>query len=207
MTNDEVMRRQLARKTGIPYQCIEDGKLDSDQWQLLTHAHTLLSEFPIFMDDNPQATIGYIESTILRYGPFDLIVVDHLGLLHEIQHSKTNEVVHVVGRAARAFKTIAKDYNLCALVVSQLNRGVESREDKRPLLSDLRDSGNIEEHADEVYMLYRDDYYNPESDLHNTLEIIRRKGRSKAQRRSCDLYFDGPTISLKNALRKEYQLG
>jgi replicative DNA helicase len=199
MTNDEVMRRQYSRITGIPHADIEEGRVSD--WDAMTQAGTAL-DVGVLVDDNPSATAGYIESVILKHGPFDLVVVDHLGLMSEVQHCNPASMVHTVGRTARAFKTMSKDYNTCVMLVSQLSRKVEERADKRPLLSDLRDSGNIEEHADEVYGLYRDDYYNTDSTTPNICEVIRRKGRNKAQRMSCDLYFDGPTISLKSAVHR-----
>lgn len=205
MTNDEVMKRQYARVTGIPFEVIDNGTILEPDWPKMVEANTILSHLPVIVDDNPSATVGYIESVILKNGPFDLVVVDHLGLMKEVQHCRPAEMVHIVGRTARAFKTIAKDYNTCVMLISQLSRKVEDRDDKRPILSDLRDSGNIEEHADEVYMMYRDDYYNPDSATPNICEVIRRKGRNKAQRRSCDLYFEGPTMTLKNATKRQVQ--
>jgi replicative DNA helicase len=206
MTNDEIMKRQYARVTGVPFEVIDNGTILEPDWPKMVEANTLLSNLPVMVDDNPNATIGYIESVILRNGPFDLVIVDHLGLMREVQHCRPSDLVITTGRMSRAFKTIAKDYNTEVMLISQLNRKCEEREDKRPILSDLRDSGNVEQDADEVYMMYCDDYYNPDSLTPNICEVIRRKGRNKAQRRSCDLYFEGPTMTLKNAIKREVRL-
>lgn len=206
MTNDEVMMRQQSRLTGIPYELIEDGRIPANDWPKMSEALERLSSLPVMLDDNTMPTIGYIESIILKHGPFDLVVIDHLGLMSEIQKCRPSELVTIIGKVTRAFKNIAKEYDTCVIEAVQLSRRCEERDDKRPVLSDLRDSGRIEEDADEVYMLYRDDYYNPETLTPNVTEVIRRKGRSKAAKRSCALYFDGPTTSFKNAVTREVRL-
>lgn len=206
MTNDEVMQRQQSRLTHVPFEALESGNIDDADWPKITDAYNNLASLPVFIDDVPNPTVGYIESVILKHGPFDLVVVDHLGLMSEVQLAKPHEMVHVVGKTARHFKSIAKDHDTQVILISQLSRRVEERDDKRPVLSDLRDSGNIEEHADEVYMLYRDEYYDPNTDKKNICEVIRRKGRNKAQRKICNLYWNGPTMSLANALTREVAL-
>ena len=206
MSNDEVNRRQKSRLSGVPYENLESGMMTAEQIEDATKAFERLSNIDLYIDDNSEPTMSYIESVVIKHGPFDLVIIDHLGLIYEVQHAQKGELVNVIGRVTRACKVMAKERNTCVMLLAQLSRKCEERDDKRPILPDLRDSGRIEEDADEVYAIYRDGYYNPESDTPNTCEIIRRKGRNKSQRSACDLFWHGPTMSFKNMVKREVKL-
>ncbi len=145
----------------------------------MSHAITTLDGLPLTILDNPQMTISSLrlaaKRETLKNGPLGLIVLDYLQLLES--ENRTENRVQEISTISRQLKLLARELNVPVMALSQLNRGVESRQDKRPLLSDLRDSGALEQDADQVWMLYRDEYYNKDSQHRGIVEVIISKNR------------------------------
>ncbi|GLT02951.1 replicative DNA helicase [Sphingobium jiangsuense] len=150
---------------GVPYELIRDGRAEGNDLRALASAGRAFRDLPINIVDAGSLTIGRLNAIVRRWKrrmaakgqSLDLVVVDYLQLLHP--DSKTRSTVEAVSEVSRGLKAIAKTHDLGVLALAQLNRGVEQREDKRPMLSDLRDSGQIEQDADAVVFLYRQEYY------------------------------------------------
>ena len=137
-----------------------------------------LSRMDIRIDDNPTITVADINAKCRRLDNLGLIIIDYLQLMQGSGYGKNNENrVVVVGEISRSLKIMAKELNVPVICLSQLSRAVESRTDKRPILSDLRESGAIEQDADSVMFLYRDEYYNPNTEETGTAECIVAKNR------------------------------
>lgn len=152
--------------------------LQSDDWPRLTNAVSNGVDKRFFIDDKPAMSLNYIRSvsrkTLAREGRLDAIMVDYLQLM---EHAKSARKDLDIGDISRGMKNLARELKCAVILLSQLNRGLESRPDKRPLMSDLRESGSIEQDADVILMLYRDEVYYPESDSKGVAEIICRKNR------------------------------
>ena len=189
MSADEVVQRWISRAIRIPFDDMKRGNIPEQKWSDIIRAYSLISELPIIVNDNARMTIGKVESEISKHQDLGLVIIDHLGLMSDPLmkgESETNRL----GRISWAFKQFSKIYDVPVLAVSQLNRGVEARRDKRPMLSDLRESGNIEQNADVVLMLYRDEYYNPNTQAKSICEVIPRKVRSGNSGLMAELYFN-----------------
>ena len=141
-------------------------------------ASAALSQTDIRVDDNPAITVAEMNAKCRRVENLGLVVVDYLQLMNGSGYGKGGESrVNVVSEISRSLKIMAKELNVPVICLSQLSRGPEGRTDKRPMLSDLRESGSIEQDADIVLFIYRDDYYNDESEKKNTAELIVAKNR------------------------------
>lgn len=206
MSKEELIYRQLSRMMDIPARDLKAGKIPDDRWPEFIQAQEILNTLPVYIYDVASPTLAHLESAILKHGPFDLVVLDHLGLMSEVQSADDRSKVNAIGRVTRACKVMAKTHDVCFCLISQLSRACESRDDKRPVLSDLRDSGHIDQDADDVYMLYRDDYYHDDSQTPNVCEIIPRKRRSHDPYTKCDLYWVGRTTSFKNLIQRPIAL-
>ena len=141
-------------------------------------ASASLSQTDIRIDDNPTITVAEISAKCRRLDNLGLIIIDYLQLMTNSGYGKSSDNrVQVVGDISRALKIMAKDLNVPVICLSQLSRAVESRTDKRPIMSDLRESGAIEQDADEVLFLYRDEYYNENTEDKGVAECIVSKNR------------------------------
>jgi replicative DNA helicase len=161
MSSDQLATRILAEQAGIPSEALRMGKISRDDFQQLSYASQRLSELPLYIDDTPALTIGAIRSRarrLKRRHDIGLIVIDYLQLLQGSGRSQDNRV-NEISEISRGLKTLAKELQVPVIALSQLSRAVESREDKRPMLSDLRESGSIEQDADMVWFIFREDYY------------------------------------------------
>ncbi len=180
MGNDEVMNRMVAADGRVPLQRIRDTKLIPDHWTRISEAVGRITQMPLEIFDDSHANLVTIRSqarrVASRYGRLGLIVVDYVQLVDPIgkHHNREGEVAEV----ARGLKKLARELGVPVLALAQLNRGLEQRADKRPMLSDLRESGEIENAADVVAFLYRDDYYRPDSPDRGMAEVIVAKQRS-----------------------------
>ena len=137
------------------------GKISRDDFQQLSYASQRLAELPLYIDDTPALTIAALRTRarrLKRRHDIGLIVVDYLQLLQGSQRSQDNRV-NEISEISRGLKTLAKELQVPVIALSQLSRAVEQREDKRPMLSDLRESGSIEQDADMVWFVFREDYY------------------------------------------------
>ena len=178
MSREQLAMRLLASESFIEMQKLATGKLSEEEWGKLCMASAALSQTDIRIDDNPSVTVADINAKCRRLDNLGLVVIDYLQLMQGSGYGKNSENrVTVVGEISRALKIMAKELNVPVVCLSQLSRAVESRTDKRPILSDLRESGAIEQDADAVLMLYRDDYYNPDTEEKNVAECIVSKNR------------------------------
>lgn len=192
------MQRAVAHVSGVDADVLKDGsKISIEDWNKLSVAVVKIKKWPLFIDDTPGLTASEVRSRARRmarkHGSPKIIIIDHLKQLKFAGKNLVNEV----GEATKQFKAMSKEFGCPVVLLCQLNRGVESRLDKRPLLSDLRDSGEIEQDADLVVFLYRDEYYNEESDQKGVIEMITRKGRD-IQIGTDKCFANLKTMSIKN---------
>ncbi|MBL0385087.1 replicative DNA helicase [Tumebacillus sp. ITR2] len=179
MGKEQLVQRILCAEANIDAGRMRSGMLDEDDWPKLTMAVGSLSETPIFIDDTPGITVHDIRAKCRRLKAehgIGLVLIDYLQLISG--NGRTDNRQQEVSEISRTLKLIARELDVTVIALSQLSRSVEQRQDKRPMMSDLRESGSIEQDADIVSFLYRDDYYNPESERKNIVEFIIAKQRS-----------------------------
>ena len=177
MSREQLASGLLSNESFVDSQLLLTGKLSEEEWGKLGLAAYALSQTDILVDDNPSITVTEMNAKCRRVDNLGLIIIDYLQLLTSATGKVSDNRVSAVGEISRALKIMAKELNVPVICLSQLNRANESRADKRPMLSDLRESGSIEQDADEVLFLYRDDYYNPDSEEKNVAECIVAKNR------------------------------
>jgi replicative DNA helicase len=194
MGADQLVSRMLCAEGNIDAQRLRNGQLQADDWGKLTMAMGSLSNAGIYIDDSPGIRVSEIRSKCRRLKQehgLGMILIDYLQLIQGSVNSKENRQQEV-SEISRSLKGLARELNVPLIALSQLSRDVESRQDKRPMMSDLRESGSIEQDADIVGFLYRDDYYDTESEKQNIIEIIISKQRN------------GPVGNVELAFVKEY---
>ncbi|MGH3000403.1 MAG: replicative DNA helicase, partial [Gaiellaceae bacterium] len=196
MSKSEVTQRLMCSEAKVESQRLRNGKLAQDDWPRLTAACDKLAKAPIYVDDTGLLNMMEVRSKArrlkARHPNLGLIVVDYLQLLTPSHRRESDGRVQEVSEMSRSLKILARDLDVPILALSQLSRAVEQRTDKRPILSDLRESGSIEQDADLVAFVYRDEYYNEESDQQGLAEVILAKHRN------------GPTDSVKLSFLKRY---
>ncbi len=175
MSADQLANRMLSSEAQIDSYKMRSGKLENEDWSAIAHASSRLSETEILIDDTPGITVTGMKSKLRRVKNLGLVVVDYLGLMSG--DKRTDNRVQEVGEISRGLKVMAKELKVPIICCAQLNRGPENRPDKRPNLSDLRDSGAIEQDADIVLFLYRDEYYKDETVDQSVAEVIVAKNR------------------------------
>ena len=154
------------------------GKLNEDDWGKLCMASAALSQTDLRVDDDPSVTVAEMNAKLRRLDDLGLVIIDYLQLMNGSGYGKSSENrVQVVGEISRSLKIMAKELNVPVVCLSQLSRAVESRTDKRPIMSDLRESGAIEQDADIIMFLYRDEYYDPNTEEKGVAECIVAKNR------------------------------
>ena len=161
MSADQLATRILAEQSEVSSEALRSGTLTRDDFQKLSFASQRLAELPLYIDDTPALTIGALRTRarrMKRRHDIGLIVIDYLQLLQGSGRANDNRV-NEISEISRGLKTLAKELSVPVIALSQLSRAVEQREDKRPMLSDLRESGSIEQDADMVWFIYRSDYY------------------------------------------------
>jgi len=196
----EVDKLRLSRKFVAQVAMIDSHKfrlpkhLTPAEYSHIVETQNKLSKAGIYCNDKPNPTPSFIRSECLKIqaktGRVDLVVIDYIGLME--WYGKSENKNQKIGEITKATKMIARELNCPVIILSQLSRNVEQRVDKRPILADLRESGNIEQDSDVVIMLYRDEYYNPNSEKKGIVEVIIRKQR------------EGPTGSVEMAFLQEY---
>ncbi|HLR53000.1 MAG TPA: replicative DNA helicase [Candidatus Avamphibacillus sp.] len=194
MGADQLVQRMLCAEGNIDSQRLRTGSLIDEDWGKLTMAMGSLSNAGIYIDDTPGVRVNEIRSKCRRLKQehgLGMIVIDYLQLIQGSGNSKESRQQEV-SEISRSLKALARELEVPLIALSQLSRGVEQRQDKRPMMSDLRESGSIEQDADIVGFLYRDDYYDQESDKQNIIEIIISKQRN------------GPVGTVELAFVKEY---
>ena len=174
MSKEQLALRLLSSEARVVSNSLRTGNLSSDDWERIAVNAESLSKAPLYIDDTPGITVAEIKAKCRRLKNLGLIVIDYLQLMSSMR--RTDNRVQEVSEITRSLKIMAKELNVPVITLSQLARGPEARTDKRPMLSDLRESGSIEQDADLVLFLYRDEYYNKESDPH-VAECIVAKNR------------------------------
>ena len=178
MSREQLAMRLLATESFVDGKKMATGKLTDEEWTKLAMASASLSQTDIRIDDNPSITVADISAKCRRLDNLGLVIIDYLQLMNGSGYGKPGENrVTVVGEISRSLKIMAKELNVPVICLSQLSRAVESRQDKRPIMSDLRESGAIEQDADCVMFLYRDEYYNENTPDKGVAECIVSKNR------------------------------
>lgn len=175
MSAEQLVNRMLSSEAQIDSIRMRSGTLTSEDWKAIAHASSRLSETDILIDDTPGISVTNIKSKLRRVKNLGLVVIDYLQLMQGERH--TDNRVQEVGDISRGLKLLAKELKVPVICCAQLSRGPENRPDKRPMLSDLRDSGAIEQDADMVLFLYRDEYYKEETVDQSVAEVIIAKNR------------------------------
>ncbi len=180
MSQLELTQRMLCAEARVDSRKVRNGNLNESDWAKIAHATGRLAEAPIWIDDNPNLTVMEIRSKArrlkARIGDLGLVVVDYLQLMTGRSSAESRQVE--VSEISRGLKILARELECPVLALSQLSRGLEMRSDKRPMLADLRESGSIEQDADVVMFIYRDEVYNPDSPDRGTAEIHVSKHRN-----------------------------
>jgi len=193
MGADQLVMRMLCAEGNIDAQRLRTGSLTAEDWGKLTMAMGSLSDSGIYIDDTPGIRVGDIRAKCRRLkqeSGLGMVLIDYLQLIQG--NGRTDNRQQEVSEISRSLKELARELKVPVIALSQLSRGVEQRQDKRPMMSDIRESGSIEQDADIVAFLYRDDYYDKESENKNIIEIIIAKQRN------------GPVGTCSLAFVKEY---
>ena len=181
MSKEQMVNRILCSEAMVDSNKVRTGKIDDDEWGKLAEASGVLSESKIFIDDTPGISIMEIRAKCRKLKleqDIGLVVVDYLQLVQGSGRRSVGSREQEIAEISRSLKILAKEINVPVIALSQLSRAPEQRPDHRPMLSDLRESGSIEQDADIVTFLYRDDYYNEDSEKKNVAEVIIAKHRS-----------------------------
>jgi replicative DNA helicase len=201
MSKEQLVQRLISQTTRIPAQALRSGNVKAEDWPKLVRGVAEVSRAPVWIDDSAGVTLMEIRAKVRRLSsqlkargepPLALVVVDYLQLMIGGQGNRSENRQQEIAEISRGLKVLARDLDVPVLAIAQLSRAVEQRHDKRPLLSDLRDSGAIEQDADMVMFLYRDEYYNSDSDDKGIAEIIVGKHRN------------GPTGKVQLAWMEQY---
>jgi len=177
MSAPQLMDKSMANLSGVGLDTIKRGNLTDEHWPMITMAMSQLKDKKLFVDETARTVqqMSIIAKKKKLQEGLDLIIVDYIQLMDGAGGNRTEQV----GSISRGLKLLAKDLNVPVIALSQLSRGVESRQDKRPMMSDLRDSGAIEQDADIIMFVYRDEYYYPDETLNKGVaEIITSKYRN-----------------------------
>lgn len=180
MSKQQLVTRLISNESFVDNRKLTTGQLSVDEWSKIGIASSALSQTDLRVDDNPAITVAEMNAKLRRIDDLALVVIDYLQLMTSAggrQNYSGENRQQVVSDISRSLKIMAKELNVPVLCLSQLSRANESRQDKRPMLSDLRESGAIEQDADEVIFLYREDYYNKDTEKQNVAECIVAKNR------------------------------
>jgi replicative DNA helicase len=200
MSNEQLVQRLIAQETGIDTQRLRTGKLTEEEIPLFTHAIEVLSDTHVYLDDTPAITPMQLRTKCRRLHmeyELDLIIVDYLQLM--AGDSRTDNRVQEVSYISRYLKVLARELNVPVLTAAQLSRAVEQRADKRPVLSDLRESGSLEQDADIVMFIHRPDAMEKDSPRANLAEIIIAKHRNGPTHPGIEMVFLNNLARFENA--------
>jgi len=195
MSKEQLVDRLLAAEAGVDAWNLRTGNLSDSDFEKIGQAMGVLSEAQIYIDDTPGITVSDLRTKARREAhlrPIGLLIVDYLQLMSGGDGVSRNDFgnrVQEISEISRGLKGIARELNIPVLALSQLSRSVESRNPQIPQLADLRESGSIEQDADVVAFLYREDYYNPETDRRNITDVFIKKHRN-GPTGAIELYFD-----------------
>lgn len=180
MAAEQLVQRMISGQTGIDSQRLRLGRIEDLEWEKFTHASGVLSEAAIFIDDTPSPSPMEIRTKARRLAAeydLDLIIIDYLQLMQAGDRRVENRVQEI-SYISRSLKSLARELKVPVVAISQLSRAVEARQDKIPQLADLRESGSIEQDADVVMFIYREEMYNPETDRAHIADVIVAKHRN-----------------------------
>nr|MDJ0707798.1 replicative DNA helicase [Leptolyngbyaceae cyanobacterium MO_188.B28] len=194
MSKSQLVYRLLSSEVQIESGRLRAGRVAQHEWEPLGHAISALSQLPVFIDDTPNISVTEMRSKARRLqaengGALGLILIDYLQLM---EGSGSENRVQELSKVTRSLKGLARELNAPIIALSQLSRGVEARTNKRPMMSDLRESGSIEQDADLIMMLYREEYYDPDTPDRGIAEVIVTKHRN------------GPTGTVKLLFEPQY---
>ncbi len=206
MSGEQLVQRMISAETRIDSQKLRRGDLADQEWPIFMEAIGHLSETRIFIDDTPSISPMQLRTKCRRlyseHG-IDLIMIDYLQLMQG--EYRSNNRVQEISEISRGLKTLARELDVPVVAAAQLSRAVEQRQDKRPMLSDLRDSGSIEQDADVVMFIYRDEYYHEDTERPNIAEVNVAKHRN-GPTGTIDLFWHGKLATFRNLQRKEIAL-
>ncbi|MEB3215821.1 MAG: replicative DNA helicase [Nostocales cyanobacterium 94392] len=204
MSKEQLVQRLLSSEAEIESTYLRTGRISQTQWEPLSRAISILSEMPIFIDDTPNITVTEMRSQARRLQAeagtdIGLVIIDYLQLMEGGGDNRVQEL----SKITRSIKGLARELGAPVIALSQLSRGVEARTNKRPMLSDLRESGSIEQDADLVIMLYRDEYYNTDTPDRGIAEVIIAKHRN-GPTGTVKLLFDPQFTKFKNLAKPSH---
>ncbi len=200
MSNEQLVQRLIAQETGIDTQRLRTGKLNEDEWPMFTHAIEVLGDTHIWLDDTPAITPLQLRTKCRRLAmehSLDLIIVDYLQLMGS--DTRNENRVQEVSHISRSLKVLARELNIPVLAGAQLSRAVEQREGKKPVLSDLRESGSLEQDSDIVMFIHRPDMLEPDNPRQNIAELIVAKHRNGPTHPGIELVFLNNLAKFENA--------
>ncbi|MCR4795357.1 MULTISPECIES: replicative DNA helicase [Ruminococcus] len=195
MSKEQLATRILSTEALVESNTLRNGRITGEDWVKLATSAGYLSTIPLYIDDTASMTVQQMKAKLRRTKNLGLVIIDYLQLMESTSHSDNR--VTVISEITRQLKVMAKELNVPVILLSQLSRAVESRTDKRPMLSDLRESGSIEQDADIVLFLYREAYYNKESQRQNISECIVAKNRH-GETGTVELIWDGQYTRFSN---------
>lgn len=202
MSKEQLVQRMLSAQSHVELKKIKNGNLDENDWPRIIDAMSVLSNANIYIDDTPGIKISELRSKCRKLKiekGLDLILIDYLQLMEGDNNNESRQ--QEISKISRSLKIIAKELNCPVVALSQLSRAPEQRSDHRPMLSDLRESGAIEQDADIVMFLYRDEYYHPDSERKNIGEVIIAKNRH-GETGSVELVWLGEIQKFANKARE-----
>jgi replicative DNA helicase len=206
MSSEQIVQRLISAETGIDSQRLRLGELREDEWPLFVQASSALGDTLLYLDDTPSISVLQLRTKARRLHAehgLDLIILDYLQLM--TGDTRAENRVQEISYISRSLKALARELHVPVMAASQLSRSVEQRGDKKPVLSDLRESGSIEQDADVVMFIYRDDVYNPDSERKNVAEIMVAKHRN-GPTGTIELYFRNNLAQFVNAARRDISL-
>jgi replicative DNA helicase len=204
MSNEQLVQRLISQETGIDSQRLRSGKLNDDEWPLFTQAIEALSGTHIYLDDTPALTPMQLRTKCRRLHmefQLDLVIIDYLQLMSG--DTRNDNRVQEVSYISRNLKVLARELNVPVLAAAQLSRAVEQRADKRPILSDLRESGSLEQDADIVMFIHRPDAMEKDSPMKNIAELIVAKHRNGPTHPGIELVFLSNLARFENAATRK----
>lgn len=209
MSKEQLVERMMCSEAEVDSNRLRTGHLSTDDWTKLAQTMGKIGECPIYIDDSPGVSIVDIRAKCRRMlsknKDLGLIIIDYLQLM-ESSGKKSFDRVQEISQISRGLKNLAREPKVPIISLSQLSRAVESRQDKRPMLSDLRESGSIEQDADLVMFIYRDEYYNPDNmDSRGKAEIILAKQRNGPTGK-VELLFQGNVTKFRNPAKSKTNL-
>ena len=181
MSKEQLVNRLFSLESQVDAQALRTGNMKDSDWEKLIEGAGIIGKSKLIIDDTPGISVSELRSKCRKYKlehGLDLIIIDYLQLMTGSVGKRSESRQQEISEISRSLKGLARELNVPVIALSQLSRAVESRPDKRPMLSDLRESGAIEQDADVVMFLYRDDYYNPDTEKKGIAEVIIAKQRN-----------------------------